>query len=351
MSDNEDDEQLFFAHIDDMQAHGINAQDISKLKAAGMTTIQSVQMTPRRTMLKIKGLSEAKVEKLKDVALKLLPSAIMTATEVSTRRESAVMISTGSKAVDAMLGGGISTQSVTEVYGEFRTGKSKSSKNLISARSISLPKCSSSAQLAHTLCVMTQLPVEMGGGGGKAAYLDTEGTFRADRIKAIAERAGVDGKLACDNITYARAYNSEQQLELINELALRFGDDGTYKLLIIDSIINLFRQDYSGRGELSERQQKLNQMLSRLSKLSEEFNIAILMTNQVQSDPGAQLMFASASSAKPVGGHVLAHASATRLHLRKGRAEERICKVVDSPDVAESEAAYRLSNGGWDDVV
>ncbi|KAL7418059.1 Rad51-domain-containing protein [Mrakia frigida] len=356
MSDNEeDDAPLYFAHIDDMMAHGIGAVDIAKLKAFGLTTVQSVAMTSRRNMLKIKGLSEAKIEKLKETAAKLLPSTIITATEVAIRRESVIMISTGSKAVDALLGGGISTQSVTEVYGEFRTGKT---------------------QLCHTLCVMAQLPVEMGGGGGKAAYLDTEGTFRSDRIKSIAERAGVDGRTACDSscstlspfsppsppltslffnflpfldITYARAYNSEQQLELVNELAVRFAEEGQFKILIIDSVINLFRQDYSGRGELSERQQKLNQMLSRLAKLAEEFNIAVLMTNQVQSDPGAQLMFAAASSAKPVGGHVLAHASSTRLHLRKGRADERICKIVDSPDVAEGEASYKLGVGGWED--
>jgi meiotic recombination protein DMC1 len=106
---------------------------------------------------------------------------------------------------------------------------------------------------------------------------------------------------------------------------------------VIDSIIALFRTDFSGRGELSERQQKLNQMLSRLVKIAEEFNVAVYLTNQVQSDPGGGLTFV-ADPKKPVGGHIMAHASTTRLYLRKGRGEERIAKVYDSPDVPEAEA-------------
>ncbi|KAL9716515.1 Meiotic recombination protein dmc1 [Leucoagaricus gongylophorus] len=139
-------------------------------------------------------------------------------------------------------------------------------------------------------------------------------------------------------------------MELINECSLRFAEDKDFRLLIIDSIMALFRVDYSGRGELSERQQKLAQMLSKLTKLSEEYNIAILLTNQVQSDPGATMTFVAGGALKPIGGHILSHASATRLYLRKGRAEERVAKLVDSPDRPESEASYKLDEGGWSDV-
>ncbi|CAE6489171.1 unnamed protein product, partial [Rhizoctonia solani] len=136
-------------------------------------------------------------------------------------------------------------------YGEFRTGKT---------------------QLAHTLSVMAQLPLEMGGASGKVTYIDTEGTFRPDRIRAIADRFGVDPEQTLENITYARAYNSEHQMELIQEAGIRFAEEKNFRLLIVDSIMALFRTDYSGRGELSERQQKLAQMLAKLAKLSEEFN-------------------------------------------------------------------------------
>ncbi|RSH87119.1 Meiotic recombination protein dmc1 [Saitozyma podzolica] len=320
MSENGDAEfPSGYESVDELQSHGINVQDIVKLKAAGIVTVLGVAQTPRKNLLKIKGMSEAKVEKLKEVSQKMLPPVFLTAAEVSERRANVLYISTGSKSADAMLGGGIATQSITEVFGEFRTGKT---------------------QLCHTLCVTTQLPEDQGGASGKVAYIDTEGTFRPDRVRAVADRFGVESSMVLENVLCARAWSSEQQ----------FVDDRTYKLLIVDSIMNLFRQDYSGRGELSERQQKLNQFLARLQKLSEEFNLAVVLTNQVQADPGAAAMFAAASSAKPVGGHVLAHASATRIQLRKGRGDERIAKLQDSPDMPEGEATYALKAGGWEDV-
>ena len=198
------------------------------------------------------------------------------------------------------------------------------------------------------MCIVAQLPPDLGGAEGKACYIDTEGTFRPERIAAIAERWGVDADTALENIMYARALNSEHQMELLNSCAKAFAG-GEFRLLVIDSIMNCFRTDYSGRSELSERQQKLNQFLMRLAHMAEEFNICVLMvrlvtttiesttyltcqqTNQVQSDPGASALFAGADGRKPIGGHVLAHASATRVLLRKGREDLRIAKLQDSP--------------------
>ncbi|KAJ7751276.1 Rad51-domain-containing protein [Mycena maculata] len=288
----------YFDTVDELQSHGINVQDILKLKSAAINTVSGVNMTTRRQMLKIKGMSEAKVEKIKEAAHKILGSSFATGVEVQDKRKKVIMISTGSKSVDSILGGGIMSQSISEVYGEFRTGKT---------------------QLAHTMSVVAQLPPDLGGASGK-------GTFRPDRIKSIADRFGVDGNMALENILY---------------------EDKDFRLLIVDSIMALFRTDYSGRGELSERQQK---MLSKLTKLSEEYNIAILLTNQVQSDPGATMTFVAGGALKPIGGHILSHASATRMFLRKGRAEERVAKLVDSPDRPESEASYKLDEGGWADV-
>lgn len=145
---------------------------------------------------------------------------------------------------------------------------------------------------------------------------------------------------------YARAYNSEHQMDLLTLLAARFAEEkGAYRLLVVDSIMALFRTDYCGRGELSERQQKLNAMLSRLMKIAEEFNLAVFITNQMSADPGAGMTFV-ADPKKPIGGHVLAHASTTRLSLRKGRGETRVCKIYDSPDVPEAEAVYAIGVGG-----
>ncbi|KAF9350711.1 Meiotic recombination protein dmc1 [Mortierella sp. AD094] len=320
---------FIFSEIDELQNHGINAADITKLKQAGVCTVRCVQMMTKKSLCRIKGLSEAKVDKIKEAAAKLQSASFITGLEYSVQRKKVIVISTGAKQLDELLGGGIQTMAITEAFGEFRTGKT---------------------QIGHTLCVMAQLPAAMGGGNGKAAYIDTEGTFRHERIKAIAERFGIDSEAALDNILVARAYNSEHQMDLITEVAARFAEEkGIFRLLVIDSIIALFRTDFSGRGELSERQQKLNQMLSRLTKIAEEFNVAIYLTNQVQSDPGAGMTFV-ADPKKPVGGHVMAHASTTRLYLRKGRGEERIAKVYDSPDVPEAEAPYAISAGGIVDV-
>jgi meiotic recombination protein DMC1 len=216
--------------------------------------------------------------------------------------------------------------SISEVFGEFRCGKT---------------------QLSHTMSVIAQLPKDMGGAEGKVAYIDTEGTFRPERIAQIAERFGLDPESTQENIAYARALNSEHQLELLNTLTKEFVS-GMYRLLVIDSIMNCFRVDYHGRAELAERQQKLNQFLMKLAQMAEgdtivpdlrhmiadwrsEFNVCVLMTNQVQSDPGASALFAGADGRKPVGGHILAHASTTRVLLRKGRGEERVAKIQDSP--------------------
>jgi meiotic recombination protein DMC1 len=158
--------------------------------------------------------------------------------------------------------------------------------------------------------------------------IDTEGTFRPERVEEICKRFGVDSGTTVDNILYARAKNSEHQHELLCNMAEQF-TSGEYRLLIVDSIMNLFRSDFTGRGELNERQQKLAQHLRKLVEFAEEFNLTVFLTNQVQSDPGAT--FVTTDGRKPVGGHILAHASTTRVLLRKGRGEERIAKVVDSP--------------------
>ncbi|CRG91535.1 Meiotic recombination protein DLH1 [Talaromyces islandicus] len=323
------DEDDFIVDIDNIQAHGIGVADITKLKANGFYTVASVHGATRRTLLKIKGFSEIKVEKVKEAVQKCLPTAngFMTAMELCHQRKKVFKISTGSKQFDSILGGGFQSMSISEVYGEFRCGKT---------------------QLSHTMSVIAQLPKEMGGGEGKVAYIDTEGTFRPERIAQIAERFGVDPDSAQENIAYARALNSEHQLELLNTLSKEFVG-GDYRLLIIDSIMNCFRVDFCGRGELAERQQKLNQFLIRLAHMAEEFNVCVLMTNQVQSDPGASALFAGADGRKPVGGHVLAHASTTRVLLRKGRGDERVAKIQDSPDCPEREATYIITNGGIND--
>ncbi|TVU26989.1 hypothetical protein EJB05_29567, partial [Eragrostis curvula] len=295
-------------------SQGINAGDVKKLQDAGIYTCNGLMMHTKKSLTGIKGLSEAKVEKICEAAEKLLSQGFMTGSDLLIKRKSVVRITTGSQALDELLGGGIETLCITEAFGEFRSGKT---------------------QLAHTLCVSTQLPIHMHGGNGKVAYIDTEGTFRPERIVPIAERFGMDANAVLDNIIYARAYTYEHQYNLLLGLAAKMAEE-PFRLLIVDSVIALFRVDFSGRGELAERQQKLAQMLSRLTKIAEEFNVAVYITNQVIADPGGGMFITDPK--KPAGGHVLAHAATIRLMLRKGKGEQRVCKIFDAPNLPEGEA-------------
>ncbi|KAF0025184.1 hypothetical protein F2P81_022065 [Scophthalmus maximus] len=306
-------QESFFQDIDLLQKHGINMADIKKMKSVGICTVKGIQMTTRKALCNIKGLSEAKVEKIKEAAGKMLHVGFQTAFEYSTKRKQVFHITTGSQ--DKLLGGGVESMAITEAFG-----------------------------------VTAQLPGEEAYSGGKVIFIDTEHTFRPDRLRDIADRFNVDHGAVLDNVLYARAYTSEHQMELLDFVAAKFHEEGgVFKLLIIDSIMALFRVDFSGRGELAERQQKLAQMLSRLQKISEEYNVAVFITNQMTADPGAGMTF-QADPKKPIGGHILAHASTTRISLRKGRAEMRIAKIFDSPDMPENEATFAISAGGVTDA-
>eukprot|EP00727_Mastigamoeba_balamuthi_P011266 m51a1_g6762 Meiotic recombination protein DMC1 putative (340) ;mRNA; r:95797-97108 len=323
----EDVEASSFTVVEKLQEIGINAGDIAKLKAAGIHTVESILMHTRKDIAAVKGMSEAKVEKLFEAAGKLRSLSFVTGTEFLKKRQDVIRLSTGSTQLDQLLGGGVESMSITELFGEFRTGKT---------------------QLCHTLCVTSQLPRNMGGGNGKVVYIDTEGTFRPERIGPIAERFGASGDQILDNVLYARALTHEHQMDLLTEVAARMVDD-VYRLLVMDSVTSLFRVEFSGRGELAERQQKLGRMLSRLMKIAEEFNVAVVITNQVCADPSGGAVFVQ-DPKKPIGGHVLAHASTTRLFLRKGKGEQRVAKVYDSPSLPEAEATFQIGTTGITDA-
>ena len=265
----------FYQDIELLQNHGINVADIKKLKTAGICTVRGIQMITKKKLCNIKGLSEAKVDKMKEAVLKICGAGagFRTALQHSINRKNVFRVSTGSMEFNKLLGGGLESMAITEVFGETGTGTGKT-------------------QLAHTLCVTTQLPGEGGFTGGKVIYIDTENTFRPDRLRPIADRYNLDQDAVLDNVLYSRAYTSEQQMELLDFVCAKFHEEpGVFKLLVVDSVMALFRVDFSGRGELAERQQNLAQMLSKLQKISEEYNVAVLVTNQMTADPGATMSF------------------------------------------------------------
>eukprot|EP01022_Parablepharisma_sp_SALTPOND_P021616 TRINITY_DN4304_c0_g1_i1.p2 TRINITY_DN4304_c0_g1~~TRINITY_DN4304_c0_g1_i1.p2 ORF type:complete len:390 (+),score=49.60 TRINITY_DN4304_c0_g1_i1:139-1308(+) len=321
-----EEEGPVYHEVDQLQSHGINAADISKLKLAGLCTVMSVLMCPKKDLINIKGITDQKAEKIYEAAQKIEKGGFCTGLQVVEKRKKIKRLSTGSIGLDTLLGGGIESQAITEVFGEFRTGKT---------------------QLANTLAVTAQLPVAKGGGSGKVAFIDTEGTFRPERIRKISERFELNPEEVLDNIIYARAHNVDALNHLLLQAAALMLEE-PFALLIIDSIMAPFRADYSGRGELAERQQVLNKVLNRLQKLAEQFNIAVYLTNQVTADPGSALAYGD--TRKPIGGNIIAHASTTRLYLKKGKGDQRICRIYDSPSLPEAEGIFQLTEGGVADA-
>ncbi|XP_049851529.1 DNA repair protein RAD51 homolog A-like [Schistocerca gregaria] len=312
-----------------LQASGcVTAAEIRRLQDAGYYTCEAIAMATKREILAVKGIGESKADKLLAETSKYITMGFVTATDMQATRNEVIQISTGSKELDQLLDGGVETGSITEIFGEFRTGKT---------------------QLCHQLCVTCQLPVDHGGGEGKALYIDTENTFRPERCLAIAERYALRGSDVLDNIAVARAFNSDHQTKLLMQAAQMMADS-RFALIVVDSATALYRTDYSGRGQLSDRQMHLAKFLRSLMRLADEFGVAVVITNQVVAtvDSGAG-MFAG-PQLKPIGGNIIAHASTTRLYLRKGRGNSRICKIYDSPNLPESEAVFAIEADGIQDA-
>jgi DNA repair protein RadA len=232
--------------------------------------------------------------------------------------------STGSKNLDKLLGGGIETQALTEFIGEFGSGKT---------------------QACLMFSIVCQLPPEKGGLGGNAVYIDTEGTFMPERVFQIANALGLDPHQTLANIFLARAYNSSHQALLIEHLP-KFCPENNVKLVVVDSMISHFRGEYMGREHLSERQQELNSQLHRLLRLTEAFNLSVVVTNQVQANPTA--FFGDPN--KPAGGNVMAHACTHRIYLRKGGKGTRLATILDSPSLPEGKVRFKITEKGIEDA-
>jgi DNA repair protein RAD51 len=327
-NDQESSENDSWKHISQLQNNGISIGDIKKLQEVGYHTIEAVAYATKKKLIEIRGISEAKAEKIHFEAAKYVPLGFCSATECYRMRQDLIHLTTGSRELDSILGGGIETGSITELFGEFRTGKT---------------------QLCHTLCVTCQLSIDRGGGEGRVLYIDTEGTFRPERIVAIAERFNLNQQDVLDNVAFARAYNTDHQMELLNQACAMMAES-RYAVLIVDSATGLYRTDYTGRGELAPRQQHMARFLRKLQRLADEFGIAVVITNQVIAQVDGSSCYVS-DPKKPMGGNVIAHASQTRLYLRKGKGNNRICRIYDSPNLPSSECVFSISEAGIGDSL
>lgn len=312
------------AEIQDLP--GIGPRTAESLEKAGYYSVESLAIASPNEICEISGISDT-------IALKLISQAKERADhlvrwyrglEILERRRNLPRVTTGSKEIDDMVGGGLEAGSITEFYGEFASGKT---------------------QIAHQLAVNVQLPPERGGMEGKVLWLDTEATFRPERIHEMSLGLGLDPDKILDNILTARAYNTAHQMLMLENAEKMIREEGI-KMLIIDSLMVHFRSEYIGRGKLAERQQKLAQHLSKLHRLTDIHQLVSVITNQVMSRP--DILFGDPTV--PIGGNILGHSTTTRIYLRKSKGGTRVGRVVDSPCLPLGEARFIITKEGLQDV-
>jgi len=312
-----------YEHLEDLP--GVGPTTAKKLRELGFHTVETLA-TATAKELEPAGIGEKKAFEIIEMVRSSIALPFIRADELLKMRQSVLRLSSGSKAFDELLGGGIETQAITEFYGEYGSGKS---------------------QICHQLCVNVQLPPERGGLGGGALYIDTENTFRTERIVQMAEHLGLDPQEVVRNIIYAEAYTSDHQAFLVDN-ADEIIKENNIRLIIVDSLTSHFRSEYLGREMLAERQQKLNKHLHKLIRLGRAFNAAIVVTNQVMAKP--DVFFGEA--VHPIGGHILGHTSHTRVYLRKPkRGPVRIARLVSSPYLPEGERVFKITQNGIEDIT
>lgn len=303
---------------------GVGPATAQKLREMGYHTIESLAMTTARE-LEPAGISDKKAFTIIDAARSCIGISFIRADELLKMRQNVLRLTSGSKVVDKLLDGGMETQTITEFYGEYGSGKS---------------------QICHQLCVNVQLPPEKGGLGGCALYVDTENTFRTERIVSMSKHLGLDPEQVVKNIIYAEAYTSDHQMFLL-ENADEVIKANNVKLIIVDSLTAHFRSEYIGREMLAPRQQRLNKHMHRLIGLARAFNAVAVVTNQVMAKP--DVFFGDA--VHPIGGHIVGHTSHTRVYLRRAsHGPIRIARLVSSPYLPEGEEIFKITENGIEDT-
>ncbi|MEM2849210.1 MAG: DNA repair and recombination protein RadA [Candidatus Bathyarchaeia archaeon] len=305
--------------------NGLSGSTISRLKSAGFHTVESILVTPLKELIQKSDIGDDTAERVLDAARSLVSVDFITARELYEQRKNAMKLTTGCRALDGLLDGGVETQAIVELIGEYGTGKS---------------------QICMMLSVTCQLPRDRGGLGGGVLFIDTEGTFSPNRVYAMAQGLGLNPEQVLSGIIYARAYNSDHQIFIVDNCS-RVIEESNVKLIIVDSVVSHFRGEYVGRESLAERQQKLNMHLHRLLRLAEVYNLAVVVTNQVLANP--QAFFSDPN--RPAGGNVLAHASTHRVLLKRKKDNVRQATVIDSPSLPSDRTVdFMITGKGIEDV-
>ncbi len=300
---------------------GVGATTADKLREAGYTDLMELAVASPGDVAEAAEIGTASAQKIIGEARRRADvGQFESGTTLLARRQKLGRITTNAKALDELLGGGVETQAITEFSGEFGSGKT---------------------QIAHQIAVDVQLPADQGGLQGEAVYIDTESTFRPERIVDMAKGVGLDPESALAHIHVARAYNSNHQMLLLQK-AQELAREKPIRLLVVDSLTAHFRAEYLGRGELAPRQQLLNKHLHELLRFGDAYNAAIVVTNQVSARP--DILFGDPT--RPIGGNIVAHAATYRVYLRKSKPPRRIARLIDSPNLPEGEAVFSLTTEG-----
>jgi DNA repair protein RadA len=300
---------------------GIGQTTAEKLRESGYTDLMELAVASPGDVAEAAEIGVAIAQKIiGEARRKADVGGFESGTQLLERRKKLGRITTDTKALDELLGGGVETQAITEFSGEFGTGKT---------------------QIAHQIAVDVQLPAAQGGLGGEVVYIDTESTFRPERIVDMAKGVGLDPASALEHIHVARAFNSNHQMLLVAK-AQELARERPIRLLVVDSLTAHFRSEYMGRGELAPRQQHLNRHLHELLRFADTYNASIVVTNQVSARP--DILFGDPT--RPIGGNIVAHAATYRVYLRKSKPPRRIARLIDSPNLPEGEAVFSLTTEG-----
>jgi len=301
---------------------GVGAATAEKLETVGYKDLMSIAVATVGELVDVGGVSEATAKKMIAAARSSMDMGFESGEELLKRREKVIRITTGSKAFDNLVGGGFETGAITECFGEFGSGKT---------------------QIGHILAINCQKDDP----DAVAVYIDTENTFRPERIQQLAKGAGLEPEKVLKNIKVARAYNSDHQMLLAEKVEDLIKKEGLkVKVVIVDSLTAHFRAEFIGRGTLAERQQKLNRHMHTLLRLADTNNLCVYVTNQVMAKP--DMFFGDPTQA--IGGHIVAHASTFRVYLRKGKKGCRVAKLIDSPNMPDGEASFYVETSGLKEV-
>ncbi len=300
---------------------GVGPATAEKLREAGYIDMMDLAVESPHELVNAADIGLATATKIIQEARKASKDdKFRTGKELLEKRAEVGHLTSGSKILDELVGGGFETQSIIELFGEFGSAKT---------------------QIAHQLCVTVQLPKDQGGLEGHAFFIDTENTFRPERIVQMAEAFELDADKVLENIHVARAYNSSHQMLLVDKVK-ELSKDNPARLLVVDSLTAHFRAEYVGRGALADRQQKLNRHMHDLLKWSDINNGVVCVTNQVSAKPDAFF----GDPTRPIGGHIVGHTATFRIYLRKSKGPKRIARLIDSPHLPEGEAVFTILENG-----